>query len=120
MSIKKTIIPLAAAAALGAAGLNAQEPITRTTKPTTEVTFTKDQIHKVIWELTSKNLEVPVRKIKATDDFKDKLGGHSIQIVSLVNDIEEHFGIILYNEMLEKVTTVGQLEELVGKVMLTK
>jgi acyl carrier protein len=120
MPIEKKLIPLAAAA-IAAAGVNAQTPqIEGQSSGEKEQTkeWTRDEIRENVWGIVSKISGVPVSQINPEDDFTNKLGMDSLDYVEVILDIEHRFGIRMPDELLGKIMKVGPLEEWVkGKVM---
>jgi len=63
----------------------------------------------VIKDMISKKLEVKETEITDEASFIKDLGADSIDLVELVMDIENKFGIAIPDHEVEKLTTIGSL-----------
>lgn len=61
--------------------------------------------------------EVAVEQVTPTTSLREDLDLGSLQAITLVMDLEEHFGIVVEDEELEALETVGDLHDLIGSKM---
>lgn len=64
-----------------------------------------------IKELVVEGLGVDEDKVVPTATFKDDLGADSLDLFELVMSFEDEFGVKIPTEDLEKIVTVGDVEE---------
>src|SRR5690606_31258569 len=70
-----------------------------------------------VLRLVSEVLEQPSREVQLTDHFLDDLGASSLDIVTLVMRIEQHFSLgETPDSQLEQIRTVGDLVALVEQL----
>lgn len=67
-------------------------------------------------ELIVDRLGIPEEQIHENTDLLYELGADSLTLVSLVGDVEEHFSIIIQDEDLANLATVGDLAKLVAEL----
>ena len=75
--------------------------------------LTKNQIYDDIVRMLTKDLDIPIRKIKTTASFYDDLGLDSLDCVEGVINLEQYFGIAIDDEEAERCFTVWEIVELV-------
>ncbi|MGN1401699.1 MAG: acyl carrier protein [Bacillus sp. (in: firmicutes)] len=62
-----------------------------------------DRITKIVVD----RLEVEASEVKLEASFKDDLGADSLDVVELVMELEDEFGMEISDEDAEKISTVG-------------
>ena len=77
--------------------------------------FSKEDTLKKVVEIIAEKLSMSPDVIKATSTFKD-LGADSLDIVEVIMNFEEAFGIEIKDEEAEKIKTVGEAVELIHSV----
>lgn len=77
------------------------------------MTSTRDEVVGLVTEV----LEQPAGSVSLTDHFLEDLGASSLDIVTLVMRIEQHYGLgETPDSQLEQIETVGHLVELVDAI----
>ncbi len=71
------------------------------------------EIFKEVREILSSQLDIEPEKIALESDIMDDLGADSLDIVEFVTELESQYGIIIPQEALDGVRTVGQVVELI-------
>ena len=66
-----------------------------------------------VLEALSAHLEVPMKQLRPFDRLGADLGITSLGLILLVLDLEDVLGVRMHYELLDQVTTVGDLLELV-------
>jgi acyl carrier protein len=72
---------------------------------------TQQQTEDEILNLAAEQFKVPRRSLSATDDFFKKLGIDSLQALSLLTRLEQHFNVELPDYELQGVTDFRTLAE---------
>lgn len=70
--------------------------------------------HKVI-DVVSTNLGVDKAELKPATKFQEDLGADSLDLVELIMELEEEFGIQIPQEEAEKIKTVGEATAFITK-----
>ena len=60
-----------------------------------------------ICEVISEQMSVPIGDIKMETSFTKDLGADSLDILQIITELEEVFGMEFANEAAEKIITVG-------------
>ena len=70
-----------------------------------------------IQTLLAEALNLPVEKVTAEAKIVDDLGADSLDVVEMLSQLEDEFGVVIPDEEVEKLVTVGdvaaELEKLV-------
>ena len=66
--------------------------------------------------LISEQLDIDIERVKEDSSFTEDLGADSLDIVDLLTDLEDNLGIVIPQDELKDVKTVGQLCEVVEKI----
>ena len=66
----------------------------------------QEVLDKVI-QLISERFSVDVLKITRDTTFQEDLGADSLDVVELVMELEDAFGIQIYDEDAEQIVTIG-------------
>ena len=74
--------------------------------------FTKEETAQKIIGIISDRLSISKERISEESTFKD-LGADSLDIVEIIMNFEETFGIEIKDEDAEKIKTVGQAADLI-------
>jgi len=67
--------------------------------------------------MLAEQLEMNELDIRPETRFADDLGIDSLDVVELIDNIEEEFGIVIVDEHAMEVKTVGDLAELVSSML---
>ena len=70
-----------------------------------------DKVKKIVVE----NLGVDESKVTETSSFVEDLGADSLDQVELVMAFEEEFGVVIPDDVAEKITTVQKAVEYIEK-----
>lgn len=68
-----------------------------------------------IKELLSKQLHIDINEINATTDIMDDLGADSLDIVEMLQTIECDYGLIIPDEDVQGLRTVGDVVDYIEK-----
>ncbi len=79
----------------------------------------KEQIFNKVVELIAANNHIAPETIKMDSTFED-LGMDSLDGITLINDLENEYNIILPNEEVVNIKTVSQAVENLDKALATK
>ena len=74
--------------------------------------FSQDETSQKVIAIIAEKLSIPAQNISAASTFKD-LGADSLDIVEIIMNFEETFGIEIKDEDAEKIKTVGQAIDLI-------
>ena len=72
-------------------------------------------IQNTIIQMLSEKFDLPADRINLTDHFIDDLHGDSLDTVEMGIEVETKFNILIPDDKLENMITVGDLIELVEK-----
>jgi acyl carrier protein len=72
-------------------------------------------IFDTVKKITTEHLGIDAGKVKANSSFIDDLGADSLDTVELVMAFEEEFGIEIPDGAAEKIQTVQDVVDLIGK-----
>lgn len=65
------------------------------------------QLEAKVIEVISKKLNIDAANVSSSSRFQEDLGADSLDIVELLMEIEEEFGVSIPDEESEKLKTVG-------------
>jgi acyl carrier protein len=74
-------------------------------------------IFETVKEILARQLEVRPEDIKWDTDIIEDLGADSLDIVELVMSIEEEYDIVVKDESVGNMTTVGQIVDFLEKTL---
>jgi acyl carrier protein len=74
--------------------------------------LSREQIRKTLIEIIETDMGADFSHVQDTMKLRDELGLDSVDIVSVVSQIERRFRIRLTHQELEKLTTVGDVLDL--------
>lgn len=74
--------------------------------------FVKDDTQAKVVAIIAEKLSIPAANVKSEMTFKD-LGADSLDVVEIIMNFEETFGIEIKDEDAEKIKTVGQAVDLI-------
>lgn len=78
-----------------------------------EEIMSKEEIKRAIYTLVSDKMKVPEETIAPTSAFDIDLGADTLDVVELIVEVEERFGLAIPDCDCEKLTTVGRLVDYV-------
>ncbi len=73
------------------------------------------EVKTTILQMLSEKFDLPADRINLTDHFIDDLHGDSLDTVEMGIEVETKFNILIPDDKLENMITVGDLIELVEK-----
>ena len=69
--------------------------------------MTETEVLERITKIVVDRLEVEASEVKLDAAFKDDLGADSLDVVELVMELEDEFGMEISDDDAEKISTVG-------------
>jgi acyl carrier protein len=75
--------------------------------------MTREQIFQVIRGHLAEELEVDPETISESARFREDLGADSLDLYTLVQELEDSYGVRISDEQAMKIKTVGQAVEFV-------
>ncbi len=75
----------------------------------------EEDIAEKVVSIVSNQLDVEKEKVKPEASFINDLGADSLDIVELVMELEDQFGMQIPDEHAEKIRTVGEAIEYIKK-----
>ena len=70
-----------------------------------------------IKEIISKELEIDLKNITDDSNLIDDLGADNLDIIELIMDMEDYFGITVLDEDIEDLITVNDIYKIVKKYL---
>jgi acyl carrier protein len=77
--------------------------------------MTRQDIEKKVTDILVETQGVEPEEVKSEADFREDLGGDSLDLMVVVMEIEKAFNISITDEEIEKAKTVGDIFDLVEK-----
>jgi len=77
--------------------------------------MTRQDIEKKVTDILVDKLGVEPEEVKSEADFREDLGGDSLDLVMVIMEIEKDFSISVTDEEADQVKTVGDIIGLVEK-----
>lgn len=68
-----------------------------------------NEIKSKVISIVSAHLAIEKEKISETSSFANDLGADSLDEVELIMAFEEHFNVVISDEISEKISTVGDM-----------
>ena len=76
--------------------------------------MTRDEVLELIRSHLAEELEVDSSRIQDDTRFKEDLEADSLDLVALVQELEDRYGVRIPDEDAAKITTVGQAADYVA------
>ncbi len=73
--------------------------------------MTDQDIFERVKKIVAERLSVDESEVTPEASFKDDLGADSLDVVELVMELEDAFGLEISDEEAEKINTVGEVVE---------
>ena len=73
----------------------------------------RDEVYERIREVLAERLSVEETEITEEANFQEDLGADSLDLVEMIMELEDQFGIKIPDEDAQKIQTVGQAVEYV-------
>jgi acyl carrier protein len=73
----------------------------------------RDEVYERIREVLAERLSVEESEITEEANFQEDLGADSLDLVEMIMELEDQFGIKIPDEDAQKIQTVGQAVEYV-------
>lgn len=70
-----------------------------------------------IRDIISSQLDIDADKISPDTDIAEDLGADSLDLVELLNTLEDEFSIVIPQDSVQDVKTVGDLAEFMDRLM---
>ena len=77
----------------------------------------RQDIEKKVTDILVDKLGVEPEYVKSEANFREDLGGDSLDCVELIMEFEKEFGISIKDEDAEQCVTVGQMYDLVEQAL---
>jgi acyl carrier protein len=72
------------------------------------------QIESKVYKIVAEKLNIEEKNVSAASRFQEDLGADSLDIVELLMEIEEEFGVSISDEESEKLKTVGDASKFIA------
>jgi acyl carrier protein len=72
------------------------------------------QVESKVIKIVAEKLNIEEKNISAASRFQEDLGADSLDIVELLMEIEEEFGVNISDEESEKLKTIGDAMKFIG------
>src|SRR3954454_4938369 len=68
----------------------------------------RDEVYEKVKEVLTDQLQIPEENISEEASFQEDLGADSLDLVELIMELEDNFGITMSDEDAQRLTTAGQ------------
>lgn len=92
-----------------------KEPMSENDKKQGKVSFKKEDVFATLTDMLSELLDMPKKDFQMDTEIFEELPLDSLQLYELVVDLEARYGIRIPDEAIEKVTTIGDVVEMVSE-----
>jgi acyl carrier protein len=79
-----------------------------------EIRMDSKTVEAKVIKIVAEKLNVEEKNVSAASRFQEDLGADSLDIVELLMEIEEEFGVSISDEESEKLKTVGDAVKFIG------
>ena len=77
-------------------------------------------VYEKIRQLIAKELDVDIERITMETNILEDLSADSLDLVELVTQFEDEFGILITDESVRELCTVGEFTEFLEKLIAEK
>lgn len=81
---------------------------------------TREQVFENVRRILVKQLEIEPEDIREETRIVEDLGADSLDIIELIMTLEEHYNIIITNDEVAKLPTIGKIVDFIADYFATK